>query len=216
MITKSFKDWDSEEVEKMFDLTRKWKDTPNLNQWLSNEKTHKSNPIIEELKEKLLFNADAWNEDELKMFFIAPLLNIVNIYHLPYYKPFTQRSLSIKTEQVDSKGEVEFLVATGRKNPEKPFFFLREYKQEEKRNNDALGQLLIAMMAAQLNNEDDIPLYGCYVLGRFWFFVLLEGQEYAVSKAFDASQDAIYEIITILEKVKNFIEAYFHSFKSKI
>ncbi len=211
MITKSFKEWDSEEVEKTFAITRLWKDMPELEELLKIEieKNIDSDDVIE-LRDMLYVNADAWNEDELKMFFIAPLLNMVKFYHQPYYKAFTQRTMRIQTETVDCRGDVEFLVATGRKNPEKPFFFLHEYKQEEQRTNDALGQILIAMVAAQLQNEEQIPLYGCYVLGRFWFFLVLSGKQYSVSNAYNATDEDLPKIIAILKKVKSKLEKYFN------
>ncbi|MDX2303893.1 MAG: hypothetical protein NW226_13890 [Microscillaceae bacterium] len=216
MITKSFKDWDSEEVEKVFGISRLWKEFDTLEEWINTQNfTPKQEPQIEKLRDILFLNVDAWNEDELKMFFIAPLLSIVNFYHQPYYKSFTQRTLKIQTDTVDCKGDVEFLVATGRKNPEKPFFFLHEYKQEEQRTNDALGQLLIAMVAAQISNQDDMPLYGCYVLGRFWFFVVLDKDRYSVSNAYNATNEDIYKIMDILGKMKSKVESYFNLEKLK-
>lgn len=211
MITKSFKDWDSEDVERAFGIKRV-RNLPALLDWTKKEDEQKIEiaKSIEELREKLLENADAWNEDELKMFFIAPLLNIINFEHQPYYKAFTQRVLSIKTDKVDTKGEVEFMVATGRKRPYQPFFFLHEYKQEENRTNDATGQLLIGMVAAQMSNEDRFPIYGCYVLGRFWFFMVLDEHEYSVSNAYNATEDDIYLILDFLKKAKMRIEKYFN------
>ncbi len=217
MITKSFKEWDSEEVEKIFGVTRLWNKMPEMKDLLNVdiEIESQKNEKYKELQELLYMNVDAWNEDELKMFFIAPLLSIIKLYHFPYYKSFTQRTLTIKNEYVNCKGEVEFCLATGRKNPEKPFFFLHEYKQEEQRNNDALGQLLIAMMAAKLQNETNnldinFPLYGCYILGRFWFFVVLKNDQYEVSKAFDTTEEDLYAVIIILKKIKNEVEKYFN------
>jgi hypothetical protein len=54
------------------------------------------------------------------------------------------------------------------------------------------------MVAAQIQNADGETLYGCFVLGRSWFFVVLEGKEYAISKAFDASDKPIFQIFAIL------------------
>jgi hypothetical protein len=206
MISKPFKDWDSEEIERVFEIERLW-ELPLLQDWITLPQfSPKSDDSIEILKDKLLKNADAWNEDELKMF---SLLNFINFEHLPYYKAFTQHTLSILTDTVESKGDVEFMVATGRKRPQQPFFFLHEYKQEEQRTNDALGQLLIGMVAAQLNNQDKLPLYGCYVLGRFWFFVVLAYNQYAVSNAYNAADNDIYAILEILKTAKNKIESRF-------
>ena len=53
-----------------------------------------------------------------------------------------------------------------------------------------------------------MPLYGCYVIGRNWFFMVLQGTEYAVSNALNASDDDIYQIIAILRQVKTYIEGF--------
>jgi hypothetical protein len=84
---------------------------------------------------------------------------------------------------------------------------LHEYKPEKTSGNDPLGQLLIAMVHAQsLNTALDKPLYGCYTLGRFWFFVVLVGKEYRVSRAYDATQtEDLTAMVAILEKVKAYI-----------
>ena len=49
----------------------------------------------------------------------------------------------------------------GKVLPKIPYFCLHEYKQENRRDNDSLGQLLIGMVAAQAKNADDLPIYGC-------------------------------------------------------
>ena len=50
-----------------------------------------------------------------------------------------------------------------------PRVFLHEYKHEVEATGDPLGQLLIAMVGAQRENAEPLPLYGCYVLRRNWF-----------------------------------------------
>ena len=51
-------------------------------------------------------------------------------------------------------------------------------------------------------------MYGCYVIGRNWFFLVLNGTEYAVSDAFVATQTDIYQIIAILRQVKTYIQGF--------
>jgi hypothetical protein len=120
------------------------------------------------------------------------------------YKIFTQRPMSLKYDN-DTKmteGIVEFMLATGIQNPKKPFFFLHEYKPEKRRDNDPLGQLLIAMITSQTINKDDKPVYGIYVNGRNWFFVVLEGSTYYTSRAFPVDDDNIFIVAAILEFFK--------------
>lgn len=115
------------------------------------------------------------------------------------------------------------MLAKGRQKPIKPYFFIHEYKApyspkgnievsplwgDERGAGDAdpKGQLLAELLTAQTNNENQFPMYGCYVVGRNWFFVVLEGNQYAVSDAFVSSQEDIYQIIAILKKMKEYIK----------
>jgi hypothetical protein len=197
---KPFENWLYEEVQEAFNLTRHyehklWKDFENFT--LSQQ--HQHYLAIEELRQQLLKYVDTWNEDELKFLFISPLINLVN-YKSDNYKIFTQRPMSVKYHENSktTSGKVEFMLARGIQTPKIPFFFLHEYKQENRKNNDPLGQLLIAMVAAQIQNADNHILYGCYVSGRNWFFVVLDGREYAVSNAYNAADNDIYQIFAIL------------------
>ena len=60
------------------------------------------------------------------------------------------------------------------------------------------------MVDAQILNENiKKPLFGCYMIGRFWFFIVLIEKSYSVSNAYDATQtDDLSEIVVILERVK--------------
>ncbi|MDX2303409.1 MAG: hypothetical protein NW226_11445 [Microscillaceae bacterium] len=207
MIKRPFEQWLFEDVEIEFGIER-IKDMPLLLDWLHVPQEAASLPDnFEELRISLLDNVEMWNEDELKMMFIALFLAQFKYNNLPHYKVFTQRLLSLQTETVEASGKVEWMIATGKQTPKKPFFFLQEYKPEKNSSNDPLGQLLIAMVDVQmLNNNPQKPLYGCYTIGRLWFFVVLLGKEYSVSRAYDATQtDDLSAMVIILERVKEYI-----------
>ena len=208
MKKRAFDTWEYEEIELTFGIERV-KKQPRLMNW------QKATYILEEpytsflhhYQELLTDNADAWNEDELKFFFISPIIGLVS-YENPLYKPFTQRNLSATFPdlQLEINGRVEFMLAKGKQHPRQPFFFLHEYKQERKRDNDPLGQLLISMLAAQERNQADFPIYGCFVTGRLWFFVVLEGKQYDVSLAYDATQtNELHQLFAMLHHVKEMI-----------
>jgi hypothetical protein len=208
MASKSFESWEYEEVESQFDLKR-IKNLSYLTDWLNVPINVKESikPLLNIIQERLIDNADAWNEDELKMFFIAPLLSQMPL-EIDDFKPFTQRTLSAYFPEYDLEvsGKVEFLIARGKQRPKQPYFFLHEYKQERRRENDPLGQLLISMVAARQNNEKKTPLYGCYVVGRDWFFVVLDKQEYAVSLACDATKThELNQIVAMLSAMPTII-----------
>jgi hypothetical protein len=99
------------------------------------------------------------------------------------------------------------MLAKGRQIPEVPLFFIQEYKPESGPNGDPIGQLLVEMVTCQtLNDSFDEPLYGCYIIGRNWHFMVLQGNEYAVSNAYNASNESVFTIVGLLKKVKMLFE----------
>jgi hypothetical protein len=207
---KGFKYWTYDEVETTFSLTCIFRNYPLLDAWLDVKPAFSATEIaqITALSDKLLRNRLNWNEEELKIFFIAHLIEWIDFEMTPL-RAFMDRPLSIKINDKNAIGKVDFMVAKGKKKPEQPYFFLHEYKQENNQSEDPLGQLLIAMVAAQHQNAEKFPLYGCYVVGRNWFFVLLNGTEYAVSKSYDAAEPIILQdILAILQKIKTMLPQF--------
>ena len=208
---KLFKDWLYEEVSDEFGLTRQ-RTLPFLEhiKTLTLPQNNAHRPTIESFKLELFDYIDSWNEDEYKFFFISPFFKLVNFLSTKY-KAFTQRPLSVKyaNDTKITSGNVEFMLAKGIQNPKKPHFFLHEYKPEKKRDNDPLGQLLIAMVAAQKINLDDKPIYGVYINGRNWFFVVLDGQNYAVSNPYVVTTDDIFDLFAVLMHIKELMESLY-------
>lgn len=207
---RSFDTWTYEQVEDSFGLVP-LRTNDTFEHWLKAEgyEPDAAEKVILDKYRNLLFDeVKNWNEDELKLFFIGPLLSLINFY-TPNFKAFAQKNLSIETPEVSASGKVDFLLARGKVIPKLPYFCLHEYKQENRRDNDPLGQLLIAMVAAQYKNEMKMPIYGSYVSGRNWFFVLLDNKNYILSNAYNASDEDIYQIFAILKKCKALIEQRF-------
>ena len=209
-MTRTFDTWEYDEIETILGYKRV-RNHPLLNQWLAVpvDVPDTSVALLLSLQERLLENADAWNEDELKMFFIAPFLSQVPLY-FDDFKPFMQRTMSATFPELNLHvtGKVEFFIARGKQRPRQPYFFLHEYKQERRRETDPLGQLLIAMIAAQTINEVKMPLYGCYVIGRNWFFVIVNEREYSVSLAYDATKLELYSIYAFVSAAPLLIKPY--------
>jgi hypothetical protein len=211
LIMKSFEQWESEEIEITFGVKR-LKNSPEIQQWISAKcdiDPHLKKILIS-LQNRLAEKAEYWNEDELKFFFISPILSFIDFMG-EKYNTFTQRPLSAQKNDVNGnaialKGRVEFIVAAGKQHPRHPYFCLHEYKPEKRRDADPLGQLLAAMIAAQTNNKANHPIYGCYVIERMWFFVILDNNSYSVSRSFDATNDDIFDIYCILLQCKKYIE----------
>ena len=208
-IMRNFENWETQDIENEFDITQ-LKEMPLLEDWLKSTTTLDpyQTTLAEFIRTQLLDNADFWNEDELKLQFIAPLLLLIDYNKIANCKVFSQRPLSATIKGIEIGGRVDFVLAKGKQKPIKPYFFIHEYKQETKKgSSDPKGQLLSEMLVAQVKNEDKNPVYGCYVLGRSWFFVILNHNQYAVSNAYNASNEDIYKIIAILRKVKDYILA---------
>ncbi len=204
---KSFSQWTKEEVEEEFGIVADRQHAP-LHEWISVSPAlsdHESQ-TLHQLSQKLLTHVHDWNEEELKVYFIAFLLDFIEFYQ-PSYRPFLERELRV--EYAEGKklwGIIDFLVASGKQSPKEPFFFLHEYKPQADTSNDPLGQLLAEMVAAQTANAHPHPIYGAYIIGRHWYFVLLDGKIYAESLAYDATKDDIITIVAILRRTKDVID----------
>jgi hypothetical protein len=205
-----FATWNVDNLAREFSLKRQ-RVSPLLIQWLESKYVPSvpEQEAIVALKEFLFDNVAFWNEDELKFKFLGPLMQII-AFDQENFRAFTQRKLEAiigMENPIRVGGMVDFVIAMGMVEPRHPFFFMHEYKKERGSENDPLAQVLVEMLAAQTLNGSDDAMYGCYIVGRNWFFIVLEGRNYAVSSSFDASQDDIFQIVAILKAIKKHVEA---------
>ncbi|MDM8559525.1 hypothetical protein [Candidatus Parabeggiatoa sp. HSG14] len=203
---KSFSKWTIEEVEEAFHLVS-FLEMEKMTEWITHYSSfsHEEEILLNTLQKKLQHHVYDWNEQELIVYFIAPLLNLVDFEH-HNYQAFLEREISVIYGDEMLSGVVDFVVAQGKRSPKHPFFFIHEYKKEYDSSNDPLGQLMIAMVAAQKLNNDNNPIYGAYVMGRYWHFVILNGLEYSINQGFNACKDEIKDILGILKNTKAIIE----------
>ncbi len=203
---KSFQHWTLEDVEDTFAMVKR-EGSPLLDHWLNGEKEGIEYPteLLRDLQSQLRRKFDVWNEEELKIKFIAPILQVIH-YDQERYQAFLEREVSAAIDGDTVSGIVELIVAQGRRSPKVPFFCLHEYKPEIPSSKDPFGQTLIAMVAAHLRNQNEQPVYGACVIGRLWHFLALDGQEYAMSLGFDATKDDLFDIFRILSYLKTIIE----------
>jgi hypothetical protein len=190
-----------------FDLERVYINTPLMNDWLSakSELNNFDMTLLKESQLNLLENVDSWNEEELKMNFISFV-----IYLAHYDKPiraYYDREISVKIGEHTLLCKADMLLSSGiREKIKTPYFFLHEYKREQKYSGDPIGQMLGGMLIGQAKNNNGKPMYGCYVQGRFWFFSILDDKQYVISQSFDAaSLEGAKQIIMILRKMKELI-----------
>ncbi len=159
------------------------------------------------LQKYLQDNVLHWNEQELVMHFIAPMFALVQFGYEHTFNLFAERAFGGKVDGIALNGNPDGLVATGYREPKKPYFCFQEYKKEKDPNGDPAGQALAAMLVAQEINEHQFPIYGCYIQGRMWFFMALQGKEYAISDGYMATKDEIFDILRILKVLKQMIIA---------
>ena len=151
-----------------------------------------------------------WTEQELALKYISPIINSVK-YFGENYNTFADRTFGYDFGNLKLSGAMDYLVSGGQKEPTVPYFCLHEYKKEQNFEGDPLGQLLAEMLVAQALNRDAKTgfetIYGCYIVGRNWFWVILKDKEYAVSRAYDSTRIGdLSEIYLILVKIKYIIE----------
>ncbi len=212
MIKRPFEQWEFEDVETEFGITRV-KNLPLLVDWLNVPNMPIITSFQEELRLSITQNIEMWNTSELETLFLAPFLDAFDFNSLPNYRIFMNRPFTLQTPKPSEKNAIQLFISQGKQKPKPLFWFVQKYrgeyidKKEEKIEADILGQLLLAMIdLQQQNNSPQKPLYGCYTLGRFWFFVALVGKEYGVSRAYDATQaDDMNAMVYILERVKQHI-----------
>ncbi len=204
---KPFSKWNIIEVEQEFQLQEQSKGYALLVDWITDLEPPVTdiNAKLESLKNELIEHIYSWNEQELRIKFIAMLLALVK-FDAVGYQSFFEREISALYKGQTLSGWVDFVVAHGKRAPEAPYFFLHEHKREADSSNDPLGQLMIAMVTAQILNNYAQPIYGVYIIGRAWYFVVLQHQEYAVSLAFDATKEEIYQIFGILQHTRQMID----------
>jgi hypothetical protein len=190
-----------------FGLQRLFKSTPLMTDWLSasGQLNEVDKMFIMESQEKLIENADSWNEEELKMSFISMVIFLAR-FNNPI-RTYYDREISAVINGINVSCKADMMLSKGIGEMIKtPYFFLHEYKREKKYSGDPVGQMLGGMLISQAKNNNDKPIYGCYVQGRYWFFATLERNKYVVSKGFDSTElEEVQQVIFILRKLKDII-----------
>ena len=203
-----FKEKTTQELHKLFKLSRK-KKSALLDNWLAMSYTisKEEADFLEKLRDLAEFKIPYWNEDELKLHLIHPLIHKVNYYNLNY-SLFAERSISaLFKNNILLKGKADLMLASGDSAPDIPFFFFQEYKKEKGTADDPIAQLLAAMLVGQQLNSSDKPVYGSYVMGRMWFFVVMEKNKYTISNMYGITlKEHLEKIYAALQNIKVIID----------
>jgi hypothetical protein len=186
-----------------------------IQQWLNSPAAVTKGETFQavELRNLLKENVLHWNEQELSLHFIGPLFSIVHFTIVTKMNLFAQRFISADIADytgdfITLSGKPDGLLASGYRSPEIPYFCFQEYKREKDPTGDPSGQCLAAMLVGQTQNGDiNQPIYGCYVVGQNWYFLVLQGRQYAISAAYSAITDEIFYILGLLKTLKANISA---------
>lgn len=206
-VTKLFLDeMTQQKMYKIFGL-RVVKKMKELEDWLNTpiKLTSTEELICNYYQGQLLDNINNWNEQELSLGFIGPILNLVK-FKVPYKITFfAQRPVSVQIGNYELYGKPDGMLASGFHEPEVPYFSFQEFKKDVTSSGDPIGQNLAAMLVGQCLNEEKTPIYGCYVVGRLWYFMMLKEKEYAISKAYTADDDEIIDIVKKLKSLRDIL-----------
>lgn len=192
-------------LEKTFGLVEVEKFS-SLNNWLSISESISENhkAILLEFQELLDFNFRNWNDRELDRHSIGPVLSLINFSSLKfnlYSEPFIESEI----ENWRLYGKPDYLLSSGRREPETPYFVLQQYKRITDGEGDRAAQALATMLAAQALNGNDLPIYGCHVIDHHWYFMTLEGKEYAMSRSYSVLGNDLFDIFKTLKVLKNIV-----------
>jgi len=193
-------------VEEMFGLERDLnRQLPAFLAWEESIKSQTINEIqtinLAHLQRILNIGVGGWNEVELESKFIAPLFGIAD-YDDGTVGYFMERSLEAEIEGKKLFGNVDGMISRGQQDPRLPYFCMQEFKRSQDSSGRADGQTLAAMLAAQALNENRFPIYGLYIIGVTWHFMVLEGKQYTISKSYGADSEDLDNIFKMLKALK--------------
>lgn len=199
--------WTEGLILKTFGLNRILEGYPLLQAWLTVEDNLTTEDIqqLEKRRMKLIKSVNGWNEETLKMKFIAFILDMVDydtddfegVFEAELKGVVQGHKLSVVADYALAKVTLDII--------EQPYFYFHEYKPRKK-SKDPIAQVLVAMLIAQEKNEHQRPLYGCAIIGEYWYFMILNGKDYAISHGYIAEKpDDLKAILLILRKFKDIL-----------
>ena len=122
---------------------------------------------VAELRAEAQENIEAWNEEDLKMNFIAFIIRLAGLKSTTYIRTFYEKSVEATVNGYFLKTKTDFMIAKGVLDLVKvPYFHFQEYtctepsRSEKDRdpNGDPIAQLVEAFLIAQEKNKNGKPL----------------------------------------------------------
>ena len=204
--------WREGELIKAFQLTRiVTYQTPLMKDWLDVQPPDLNvgeQYSFDKTFTKVEQNITGWNEEDLKIKFIGPVLELGHISDEGGVIGYFDKTISAVVDGIKLVVKSDFMLAKGLLDVfETPYFHFQEYKPYKNPSGDSMAQLLEAFLIAQEKNQNGKPLYGVDIMGKNWQFVTMEGREYCISKSLDVTdKDELLKIISILRKFRYILE----------
>ncbi len=210
MQTATFKEWTLTKLDNTFGI-RQILDMnyPLLKKWQDLAKTLEITAYEEQqlldLQKPLQWGGKGWNEFELENKFISPVFMVAKFddQTIGY---FLERHLSGTVGEYELSGIVDGMIAKGFRDPDKPFFCMHEYKRSVENAGQPDAQALVAMLVVQADENGRKPVYGLYIVGLIWNFIVLNEKEYCISKSYNAEDGEIFDIFRMLKALKHIIK----------
>jgi hypothetical protein len=206
----TFKEWTLTKLENTFGIRQVLdKDYDLLKKWQDLSKTMS----ISDFERQALLNFQAplewggrgWNEYELENKFISPVIMTAQ-FDDKIIGYFLERPLKGIVGDYELSGIVDGMIARGFRDPDKPFFCMHEYKRSVDNDGQPDAQVLAAMLVVQAEENGRKPVYGLYIVGLNWNFMVLNGKEYCISQSYNAEKEELFEIFSMLKALKHIIK----------
>jgi hypothetical protein len=181
------------ELKKLFEIKQKL-DDQIFDEWFNYpiEIDSSVEVFLTNLIKKNKFLVERYYEEDLKIYYITPLLNQIDfLLRDKEIRGFYELPMSYATDQFILNGTVDFVVSEGLVESKKPYFFIQEFKRHEEYGNPRPQLLAELITAVELNDWQFIK--GAYITGENWHFVILERLErhkyqYFISQQFDSTK----------------------------
>ena len=174
------KSWREGELIKAFKLNRITipNETPLMQEWTNAPKID-LNTFEQYIFDKTLAKAQrgisGWNEEDLKMKFLSPILELGQITDDNIAMSYFDKIISATIYDIKLVVKSDFMLAKGILDVyETPFFHFQEYKPYKNPSGDSMAQLLEAFLIAQEMNQNGKPIYGVDIMGANWQFVVMQ------------------------------------------
>lgn len=181
------------DLKELFEIKEKM-DKHIFDNWFSSNIEISKDDIdfLKKLLDREIHLIKRYNEEDLKIKFIGEIINRVNFTDIDkYVRDFYEETLEYFTNSFKLGGNIDFFVSKGLDFPEKPYFFIQEFKKEKEYSNPEPQLLAEMIVAVELSNFEFIK--GAYIIGEKWCFVILHRlgkhrYEYFVSHSFIATR----------------------------